>query len=367
MKHINGRVGRASTTGNATADGTGGGIIDSFQTDYWQRTKNITNFSSAVSAFYDILLVAGGGGSDGGRTNGPGGNGSPGAGAGGVVYLVSVPNSVLTPGSYTIVVGAGGNSGPADGGATKGGDSTFANPGGTLLTALGGGTGFMHSPNAPSQQGGSSGGASASSSPPFGPALQPTQPQNPAYSPFIQGGGGGYGNSSSYSSPSNGAQPGGGGAGGTGSSGPGSPGSGGGGAGGDGIRVPFVIPVSLGTPGPAGSNGYFAGGGGGGFWRAPGSGANGGFGGGGHGAGSPGNPGGTSGGSGTTNTGGGGGGAGFPAAGSGGAGGSGIVAIKYPNVITITAPTGTISADPSSPTFNIARWTSTGPHPVTIS
>jgi hypothetical protein len=36
-------------------------------------------------------------------------------------------------------------------------------------------------------------------------------------------------------------------------------------------------------------------------------------------------------------------------------------------VVTITAPTGTISADPASPGFNIVRWTSTGPHSFTVS
>lgn len=316
--------------------------------------------------FYEILIVAGGGGSDTSEPTsvGPGGNGSSGAGGGGVVHLEDVPSFVMTSGAYTFTLGAGGSAGatPAASSGTVGGDSTFANPGGTLITAKGGGVGQI-SPNGTDQQGGSSGGASQSSAPPNNVALQPTQSQDSNYSPFIAGGGGGYGNTSTYQSPANGAQPGGGGAGGAGSAGTGSPGSGSGGAGGIGIRIPFVIPGSKGTPGPAGSHGYFAGGGGGGTWKS--SGAAGGAGGGGAGA-----PTGYNGGDGTANTGGGAGGAGVQppgAYGYGANGGSGFIAIRYPTNVTITAPTAASNnPDPASASFKIAYFESTGSHPITV-
>ena len=319
--------------------------------------------------FYEILIVAGGGGSDTSQPTsaGPGGNGSSGAGGGGVVHLEDVPSSVMTSGAYTFTLGAGGSAGanPASSSGTVGGDSTLANPGGTLITAKGGGVGQI-SPNGTDQQGGSSGGASQSSAPPNSVALQPTQPQDSNYSPFIAGGNGGYGNTSTFASPTNGAQPGGGGAGGAGSAGTGHPTNGTGGDGGIGIRIPFVIPGSKGTPGPAGSHGYFAGGGGGGHWKAsPAVGGSGGAGGGGAGA-----PTGYNGGDGTANTGGGAGGAGVQPPGSygyGANGGSGFIAIRYPIAATITAPTAASNnPDPASASFKIAYFESTGSHPITV-
>ena len=329
------------------------------------NVQSLRQAASEPELFYEILIVAGGGGSDTAATPRPGGNGSSGAGGGGVVHLEDVPSLVMTSGAYTFTLGAGGAAGanPPSSSGTVGGDSTFANPGGTLITAKGGGVGQI-APNGTDQQGGSSGGASAGSAPPNNVALQPTQPQNPNYSPFIAGGGGGYGNTSSYTTPNNGAQPGGGGAGGAGQAGPGSPGQGGGGDGGIGIRIPFVIPGSKGTPGPAGSHGYFAGGGGGGSWSAVDPGA-GGAGGGGAGA-----PTGYNGAPGTANTGGGAGGAGVQppnAYGYGANGGSGFIAIRYPTDATITAPTAASNnPDPASGSFKIAYFESTGSHPITV-
>ena len=318
-----------------------------------------------VEAFFEILIVGGGGGSDTASTPRPSGNGSSGAGGGGVVHLEDVPSNVMTSGAYTFTLGAGGTAGanPPGSQGTNGGDSTLANPGETLITAKGGGVGQI-SPNGVDQKGGSSGGASQSSAPANNVALQPTQPQNPNYSPFIAGGNGGYGNVSTYSSPNNGAQPGGGGAGGNGSAGTGSSPNGTGGDGGIGIRIPFVIPGSKGTPGPAGSHGYFAGGGGGGCWSTVDGGA-GGAGGGGAGA-----PTGYNGAPGTANTGGGAGGAGVQPNnnyGYGANGGSGFIAIRYPTDATITAPTAASNnPDPASGSFKIAYFESTGSHPITV-
>ena len=96
----------------------------------------------------DILVVAGGGA--GGTPKGGGG------GAGGLTYR---SGQTLTPGSYTIVVGAGGTSATATDG-TGGGNSMFT--GGTVaITTIGGGGG-AHFSTGSATSGGSGGGGAAS-------------------------------------------------------------------------------------------------------------------------------------------------------------------------------------------------------------
>lgn len=121
----------------------------------------------------DILLVAGGGG---GTLEGGGGGGA--GGAGGLIFIpASHPDSLLTPGTYSITVGGGGNGGhyqPNPGFlGTGGGNTTLttSNPLGPL-TALGGSYGD-------DSGGGSGGGASSSTTQ---PGVQTTSPQIPAKS-----------------------------------------------------------------------------------------------------------------------------------------------------------------------------------------
>ena len=43
MAHVNRRIGKSSETANKTADGTGGGVLDAFLHDYFQRSGNVYN------------------------------------------------------------------------------------------------------------------------------------------------------------------------------------------------------------------------------------------------------------------------------------------------------------------------------------
>ena len=79
---------------------------------------------------FDILLIAGG--ASGGGSVGGGG------GAGGILYAASVS---LASGAYVINVGDGGASSPAGTVGNDGSNTTFGDPGGAYLTALGGGGG----------------------------------------------------------------------------------------------------------------------------------------------------------------------------------------------------------------------------------
>jgi hypothetical protein len=93
----------------------------------------------------DVLVVAGGGGGSGRDVGG-------GGGAGGLIYKV---NETITPGSYTIEVGAGGV-GQADGQTTdgmQGGNSSVFG-----LNAIGGGAGKVHDRDVPELGVGGSGG-----------------------------------------------------------------------------------------------------------------------------------------------------------------------------------------------------------------
>ena len=268
MAHVNRRIGKSSETANNTADGTGGGVLDAFIYDYFNRSGNVlaspgaapggmtasggvisdytdpgsgniyrahiftqtgsfvvsSLATGAISNNIDYLVVAGGGGG-GGAPSAAGGRG--GGGAGGLRSShpdVPSPNrgSVFTvsagPTTYTITVGAGGAHGTtsSETDATRGGNSSVAGPDITTITTSGGGAGGENNPEAP---GGSGGGT------PGGTGNTPPQPNQLGNDGGASGGTG-----------SNGG--GGGGAGGAGSDGDGN----GGGAGGAGIQVKIAGP-----------------------------------------------------------------------------------------------------------------------------
>ena len=41
MAHVNRRIGKSSETANVTADGTGGGVLDAFLQEYFNRSGNL--------------------------------------------------------------------------------------------------------------------------------------------------------------------------------------------------------------------------------------------------------------------------------------------------------------------------------------
>jgi len=211
--------------------------------------------SAPAVATIEILMVAGGGG---------GGWLHYGGGAGGVIFYGSTPTPVtwgsslpIVAGSYSLSVGAGGNT-PASGAdspaptpaliAAHGGDTTFTHPSGPF-TAQGGGVGLYAGSGFdtnPYYRGGSGG---------HGEGAYPGSP-NP--SPQRQGFPG--------APPStNSGNHGGGGAGGVGQPGP--TGTSGwnsvGGAGGIGVQFPNFTGPLIGVPALNPLNGYYAGGGGG--------------------------------------------------------------------------------------------------------
>jgi len=257
----------------------------------------------------DVLVVGGAG--SGGGDNGGGG------GAGGLIFFPGYP---LTPGgTVTVTVGCGGGAAAYDG--NQGSDSAFGSPGdpglgsGGVLTAKGGGHGYVD-PGSSGSPGGSGGGANGhypGGSTPDGGGLatQPTQPGNSgAY---------GFGNNGGGSSPGTGSPArragGGGGAGAAGSKGCNYAGQGGDGK---------AYTIADGT-----TSVYYAAGGGGGSCagNTSGQGGNGGGGGGGSPSGASGS-GTDAGASGTANRGSGGGGGGN-GANPGGAGGKGVVIVRY--------------------------------------
>jgi hypothetical protein len=280
-----------------------GGTLTSVSGDNVHTFTSSGVFTVAAGAkAVTVLVVAGGGG--GGNGN-PVADGNGGGGAGGVIY--SIGTITVTPGAYTVTVGAGGAGGPAAAGGrgTSGNNSSFSS-----LTAIGGGGGGAD--GAAALSGGSGGGTSTSGT----------------------GGAGGAGTSGQGNN---------GGGGGTGGGGPGGGGGGGGGA--DAVGG-INGQNSIGGVGGVGrliningSNLRWGGGGGASSWtNAGGAGGAGGGGGGGSrvssaGAGGTGglNNGtsgsGSSGGAGGSNTGGGGGSG--TAGGSAALGGSGIVIIRY--------------------------------------
>jgi hypothetical protein len=296
----------------ASLVGTGGTV-----TNYTLNGTNYTahiftgsgTFEVLTGGEAEVLVVAGGGG--GGSDMGGGG------GAGGLIYTNAM---ALTPGSYSVSVGAGGNGAPAGTDQVRGvngADSVFGS-----LTAIGGGGGASDHDGAgsPAGDGGSGGGASGhNNNRGLGAAGQGNDGGNTG-GDWRPGGGGGAG-AAGVNSPADG-----------------------------GVGLEFDL---LGTPY------YFAGGGGGAGYNgtAPGDG---GLGGGGGGAGGD-NPnsvgggsalnsgtGGTAGGgqinlpggdAGANTGGGGGGGSHYNSNNKGGNGGSGIVIVRY------AAPVGVLLAN----------------------
>ena len=352
MGRVNRRIGKSSETANVTADGTGGGVLDGFLQEYFNRSGNVYNApginpsglvasGGVISDYTDPgpgniyrahvftssgtfnvtsiggfgpnieYLVVGGGGGAGEGGGGGGGlrtnlSGSP---VDGGAYQVAV-------GPYTVTVGGGGRGGkqnsannPGGSKGVQGGNSEFyptpaSYPGASFIRAVGGGGGGGYSSDLGST-GGSGGGGCSGPGPSAVPGLAgntPTDPNHPEVQGYAgQNGGSGYGGGGGGASE----------AGGTDSNR----------SGGDGLQVLIGEPPA--RPGPTmtvgADGGYFAGGGMGGGSI---SGATGGTGGGGTGVQSG------QGGNGTHGTGGGGGGA-WTNGNQGGSGGSGIVVVRY--------------------------------------
>jgi hypothetical protein len=283
-----------ATGGNVSALEPGNGYTYHTFTSTGSSTFNV----SVGTGNIEVLVVAAGGG--GGLCYGGGGGG------GGIVFHSAVP---ITPGTYTITVGAGGGplSPPTNVPSTpyNGGNSTFA-PGTPLgLTAVGGGGGGRGCGSQNGAPGGSGGGRSSNAS--YGDATQPTQTQ---LSGAIN-----YGSPGGLNTIPSTEGSGGGGAGGYGGNGPG-------GSGGSGIAFPAFTGPLIGVPALAPLSGAFGGGGG---YQYPTGGRPGGPGGGGDGHnGSPGPQC-----NGVTNSGGGGGGGLESGSIVSGSGGPGIVVIRY--------------------------------------
>ena len=377
MAHVNRRIGKSSETANNTADGTGGGVLDAFIHDYFNRSGNVPSSPgidpSGMSASGGVVndytvsstvyrahiftgsgtfvvnslatgdfpnnveyLVVGGGGGGGGSAQ------SGGGGAGGFrTNLTGHPQKAadyaVSVGTYTVTVGAGGRGSTESyphKQATSGGNSEFyPTPASYPSTARvrsdggGGGKGYGASPN-DGTPGGSGGGAfnESGGSPTAGASItDPNHPQpqgnvggiSPEYvAPYAGGGGGGAGRAGAPDSPSTPL---------------------GRSTGGYGLQCliagPPTVPQPVGAPGPgsgAAATGYFAGGGAGGYWpgNPPGN-HTAGYGGGGAVA----FPGPSHGGAGALTSGGGGSGASgtgpeTPRK-SGGNGGSGVVVVRY--------------------------------------
>ena len=283
------RIPLIATGGNQSKIVPGNGFV------YHTFTSSGTFVVSGGSGVAEIVVVAGGGG------GGPYQSG--GGGGGGVAHATDI---TLSPGSYPIVVGAGGST-PASTPNPEGSGGPGVNSTGLGVTALGGGRGGARATTDQSAMaGGSGGGAGAQhSSPLVAPGTQPGQ-SNPA-------GTTNYGSAGGRQAGSGGGGGGGGAAavGGNGSSGVN-------GAGGAGVTLPGYTSAFIGLPSLPDS-GVYGGGGGAGDPPAP-------DGAGGNGGGGLGN-----GRAGDANKGGGGGGGTNDAPGStGGNGGSGIVIIRYP-------------------------------------
>ena len=284
---------------------------------------DVTTLSSTYPAVVDYMVVGGGGGT-GTRWH------TGGAGAGGLLVSPGFPGVPTTqnqgstvtlstsPGSYTITVGAGGRGIGSDNntntGATNGGSSAFG-----PITVDGGGVGATYATDG-IDGGSGGGGGGGGGGMPGGSATNypgPTQqgfPGADGHNPSPSGIGGG-----------------GGGAGGTGS-GP-APGGSPSDDGGVGLQVLIAGPatdITTGAPGPGGARGWYAGGGGVGFYPANSNAqGQGGGPGGPYAGGGPGGASGARGGDGWANTGGGGGGPSEPSDSQGSQGGSGVVVVRY--------------------------------------
>ena len=195
MAHVNRRIGKSSETANVTADGTGGGVLDAFIHDYFNRSGNLYNApgvivsqsgltatGGVISDYTDgsdvyrahiftasgslvvsditsdfpttakVLIVAGGGGGGGGP------NWAGGGGAGGLLESTTFP---LAQRTYPVTIGGGGGGGHSNSQrGTDGGPTTFVDPGGpTTYTATGGGGGGAGNSPKAGRDGGSGGGA----------------------------------------------------------------------------------------------------------------------------------------------------------------------------------------------------------------
>lgn len=129
---------------------TGGTITQSGNYNLHTFTSSGNFIVSAGAKAVEILIVAGGGG--GGYQVGGGG------GAGGLVYLSS---TTVSPGTYNVIIGAGGNGSPTSNvQGTSGSNSSF----GALTVAIGGGRGSNHdAATSVPGSGGSGGGGSGNS------------------------------------------------------------------------------------------------------------------------------------------------------------------------------------------------------------
>lgn len=160
---------------------TGGSVTTSGNYKYHTFTSSDTfSISAFPSGKYVDFLLVGGGGGGGVAANGTGGGG------GGVVIKTS---ETLSVGSYSVVIGAGGDSN-----YVSGGDTEFAG-----CIALGGGYGGA---NTNAKSGGSGGGADTSQNPySAGAGLQPTSScggyGNNGATSIYGGGGGGAGGAAS--------------------------------------------------------------------------------------------------------------------------------------------------------------------------
>lgn len=232
---------------------TGGAVYA--DSDYFYHVFGSTGvFAPTQSISADILVLAGGGGA-----------GSGGGGAGGALTFTS---QSLTATTYTCTVGAGGPGGNFGSSlrGTNGGNSQF----GSLTACVGGGGGGMRESQGSGAAGGSGGGGSASSV------------ASQSGGSFTSGQGFAGGSQSNTGTPYSGAGGGGAGAAGGNVTTAGVPGNGG-----VGITSSFITAVvnATGIGQLVGSNGYVAGGGGGGNYGSGGSATSiGGFGGGGAGS-----------------------------------------------------------------------------------
>ena len=274
--------------------------LSNFKSIATRINKPVTTVNSALA------LIVGGGGSGGGQLGISGGGG-----AGGFV----ITPFILTPGAYTVNVGAGGNQ-VTSGNGNNGQSSSLAD-----IIAYGGGAGggYVNQPGFDGASGGGGGASNSGATLAAGSAIYGSQGNNGGTGGTITTAGGG---------------------GGAGAPGQSSVGLGRSGNGGDGL--PSVIP---------GIVTYYAGGGGGGGYTAKGYGGLGGGADGSDGNGIAGIP----------NTGGGGGGGAYQVPIKGGAGGSGIVIIRYSGVPIATGGTITqIGGD------TIHTFTETGSHTFTV-
>ena len=251
-------------------------------------------FTPTITGTVDIMVVAGGGGAG----QGHGTNGLGGGGAGGMIVSTNV---LVTPSSYSIVVGAGGPHGTTNGTDPS---SNGVNTSAFSLTAIGGGRGDGDgNPSTVSASNGGSGGGAST----YRMSTGSTDVNSAGAGTSGQGNAG----ASSVVISSTGNSGGGGGAGGAGQNGAT---NGLGGPGGVGLQNSFRT----------GSNIYYAGGGGGAGWETNTAGA-GGSGGGGNGVTRSAN----TNADGAANTGGGGGASKSGYGDTPGNGGSGIVVIRY--------------------------------------